>query len=150
MIYLECNPDKALISFLGIPNKEIKHANGKGNICNQLAKSQNVKGMIDEDPSSPQPSYMKRLMLHSHEHNVRMLYDKNANNYMIVLCPTLEEWILKAVKQAGVDPGAFGLPTEAKELHQMINTKLDNFKRLLKGLERKSMMLTSLEKLVRL
>ena len=150
MIYLECDPDKALISRMGISNKEIKHAYGKGNVCKQLEKNRNVKGMVDEDPLSHQPNYMKRLTLHSYEHDVRMLYDKNANNYIIVLCPKLEDLILKSVKQAGVDPGAFGLPNEARELHQMINTKLDSFKRLLNGLDGKSKMLTSLEKLVKL
>jgi len=150
MIYLECDPDKALISLMGISNKEIKHAYGKGNVCKQLEKSRNVKGMVDEDPLSHQPNYMKRLTLLAYEHDVRMLYDKNANNHMIVLCPRLEEWILKAAKEAGVNIGTFGLSNDARELHQMINTKLDSFKRRLKGLERKSKMLTSLEKLVKL
>lgn len=149
MIYLECDPDKALISTLGIPSKDIKHANSKGNVCNHLAKNKNVKGLVDEDPLSSQPNYLKRLKLHSFEHSIRVLYDEKASNHLIVLCPVLEEWILKAAKEAGVEVGDYGLPNETRQLHQMINTRIDSFKKLLKVMLGKSKMLTSLENIVK-
>ncbi len=61
MIYLECNPDKALVKALGITKKEIFHTGNKGNVCKRLQKSKNSKGTVDEDPSSIQPNYIKKL-----------------------------------------------------------------------------------------
>ena len=57
MIYLECDPDKALVKALGMSNKAIQHVYSKGNVCNKLAKSSHSKGLVDEDPTSPQPAF---------------------------------------------------------------------------------------------
>ncbi len=103
MIYLECDPDKALVQTLGLPAKEIKHVYSKGNVCNKLAKSSQSKGMVDEDPLSSQPSYIEKLRLQSHEHQIKILYDEKAQNRLIVLCPRLEEWVLRAAQDAGVN-----------------------------------------------
>ncbi|GEM_PF-4490624 len=48
MIYLECDPDKALAKALGMSNKEIKHVYSKGNVCNKLAKSSHAKRSTQE------------------------------------------------------------------------------------------------------
>jgi hypothetical protein len=149
MIYLECNPDKALVSVLGIPNKEIKHAFSKGNVCNQLAKHKNVKGVVDEDPASPQPSYVGKLKLHSHEHGIKFWHDDKNQNRLIMLCPRLEEWILKAAQDAGVNMQDYGLPNHANQSHHIINTRLDSLKNLIKSTRDKSKMLMALEGLLK-
>ncbi|MDZ7313714.1 MAG: hypothetical protein ONB45_20835 [candidate division KSB1 bacterium] len=148
MIYLECEPDKVLVSVLGIPSKEIKHAHSKGNVCNKLAKSSHSKGLVDEDPPSAQPSYIGQLRLHSHEHQIKLLYDEKAQNLFIVLCPRLEEWILAAAKEAGVDIQDYGLPPEANQLHKVINTRLGSLALLIESIKRRSKMLKSLEHLM--
>jgi hypothetical protein len=146
MIYLECEPDKVLVKALGISRKEIKHAFSKGNVCNKLEKSRNSKGLVDEDPLRPQPTYIGKLKLHSHEKDIKLLSDENAQNYLIMLCPTLEEWILKAVKELGVNIVNFGLPDDAGKLHKIINIKLGSFENLIEDIKkRKSGMLKTLE-----
>jgi hypothetical protein len=147
MIFVECDPDKALLRTLGVPRKKINHSGNKGNICNKLAKSKRCKGLVDEDPTSTQPSYIGKLKLLSAENNIKLLYDKKGDNHLIVLCPRLEEWILFAAKEAGVGIDDFGLPNQAKRLHQ-ISTKVENFVNLIKALKGKSQMLKALETMI--
>lgn len=68
MIYVECKPDTTLLSVLGVPRKEIFHAGGKGNVCVRLSKITDSKGLVDEDPESPQPGYLKKLKSYSAEY----------------------------------------------------------------------------------
>lgn len=149
MIFVECEPDKALLRTLGVPRKQINHSGNKGNICNRLAKTKSSKGLIDEDPSSTQPSYIGKLKLLSAENNIKLFHDKGGDNYLIVLCPRLEEWILRAAQEAGVSPNDFGLPNGANQLHKIINTKVETFVILLKGLKGKSKMMKVLETMIK-
>lgn len=146
MIYLECKPDKALASALGIPRREISHERGKTKVCKKLEKYNNSKGLVDEDPFGTQPRYIEKLKVRSNKHSVKILQDEKNNNYLIVLCPALEGWVLEAVKEAKIDISNYGLPSEPNRFHTAINTRLGNFERLLEDLiKQKSAMLKTLE-----
>lgn len=149
MIYLECKPDKALVGALGVPRKEIRHLFSKGNVCNKLEKSRNSRGLVDEDPLSTQPSYIRKLKPYSEKAGIKLLHDEDNQNYLIILCPTLEEWILEVVKEVGIDMSSYGLPDDTSRLHEAINTKLKNFKYLLDDIKQKSSMLKTLEGFVK-
>lgn len=149
MMYLECYPDKALVRALGIRKKEIYHAGSKGNVCKKLEKSSKSKGLVDEDPFSTQPSYVGKLKTNSYEYDIKLLYDEKAKNHLIVLCPRLEDWILKAAKEAKVDVENYRLPDDAYELHKIINVKLDNFVHLIEDIKKRSKMLKTLEKVIK-
>ncbi len=138
MIYVECYPDQALVHALGIVRKEITHAHSKGNVCNRLVKVRDRFGMIDEDPASSQPSYLRKLKEQWRQNEVKLLYDGALNNFIIVLCPRLEEWILKAAKECNVRIEEFGLPASAHELHKTIGSNIANFKKLLEAIKTKS------------
>jgi len=144
MIYLECDPDKALMRALGLAAKEIKHVYSKGNVCNKLAKSRYSKGLIDEDPASPQPAYIGKLKLHFHQHDIKLLQDDKAQKQLIVLCPRLEEWILKAAREAKVNIQDYGLPNGARQLHEIINMRVESLEKLIKSIKDKSQMLKTL------
>lgn len=150
MIYLECNPDKALVMAMGVHKKEIYHSGGKSNVCKNLAKNRKSIGLVDEDPYSPQPSYIGKLKIKSNEQAIKLLYDENARNYLIILCPKLEDWILKAAKEAKVNVEDYSLPDDASELHEIINIKPEKFLRLIEDLKKKkSKMLKNLETLLK-
>jgi len=152
MIYVECDPDKALVSILGVPRKEIFHAGGKGNVCVRLSKTTDSKGLIDEDPESPQLGYLKKLKSCSAEYtkyNIKLLSDEKFRNSVIVLSPRLENWILEAAKEAGMNMEEYGLPNNANNLHKVINIKLESFKKLIEEMKQKSKMLKRLERLIR-
>ena len=139
MIYVECKPDLALVkSLTNVTRRGITHEfKGKGEICNRLRQQTNCKGLIDEDPSSGQPRYVKEARLENDlsEHEIKVLHDNTNNNYIIVLCPRLEEWVLKAAREAGIDVRKYNLSNDAAKLHREINLSLDKFEDLLDDLK---------------
>jgi len=149
MIYLECEPDKALVKALGIPRKEIKHMFSKGNVCNRLEKSKNSKGLVDEDPVSAQPSYIGKLKPFLNKHGIKLLLDEKNQNQLILLCPRLEDWILNVTKEVNIDVLKYGLPNDPNKLHGALNVKLDKFRDLIDKIKQKSEMLKTLEEFIR-
>lgn len=148
MIYLECNADFALVGILGVPRQEREHSGNKGNVCNKLKKARNSKGLVDEDPRTVQPSYLESLHLLSREHEIKVLYDEKGQNYLIILCPGLEAWIIKAAKETETNMEKFGLPDDSNELHKIINSKIPKFVSLLEYMKQNSRMLKALERIL--
>ena len=152
MIFVECKSDLALVkSLTNIARREITHEfKGKGEICNRLRKRTNCKGLLDEDPSSGQPHYVKEARLENDltEHDIKVLHHNSTNNLLIVLCPRLEEWILKAAREADIDVRKYDLPNDASRLHRHINLSLDKFENLLEDLKDSSNRLKTLKRLL--
>jgi hypothetical protein len=61
----------------------------------------------------------------------------------------LEEWILRAAQELGINVEDYGLPNKANQLHKVINTKIENLVRLLENRKRQSKMLKTLEGFVK-
>jgi hypothetical protein len=142
MIYIECNPDLSLIkSLVNIRKRDIIHSfKGKGEICNLLRNISDTTAMIDEDPFKPQPPYIKETIIEkdlTNEGIILRLHQKT-KNHLIVICPDLEGWIIKACQEAQIDIGKYGLPHDARKLHGEINLILDKYERLLDDLKKSS------------
>jgi len=151
MIYLECNTDEALAKALGVHSNEIFHSGNKGNVCRNLAKKQKSIGLVDEDPSSAQPSYFGKLKIRSNDNDIKFMYDDKNKNYMIILCPRLEDWIIKAAKESRIDMKDYNLPDDAYELHKINFKSLNNFTKLIEDMEkRKCKMLMALGTFLRM
>lgn len=135
-LFLECNPDEILAKTLGVPQSAITHSNDKGGVCKRLSNSTGMKGMIDEDPMSAQPAYLKGLKEKEKIHSIRYLIDYHRSHTVIVLCPRLEEWILQACKNrtGWIDITRFGLPDNSNRLHEDINFRLKNFQKAVQKL----------------
>lgn len=151
MIYTECKPDSTLVKLLRISKKQIIHLGCKPEVCKQLAKREDWKGLVDEDPSRVQPPYLKRLQVKKNLSNygLKILSDNSKNNDLIVLCPRLEEWVLKAVKDAKIDIKQYNLPDDGEQLHKVINIDLKKFEKLVNDLKGKSKMMKALEKSIK-
>ena len=152
MIFVECKPDLALVkSLTNISRRGITHEfKGKGEICNRLKKQTNCKGLIDEDPSSGQPRFVKEARLENDlsEHDIKVLRHSSTDNHLIVLCPRLEEWTLNAAREARIDVRKYNLPNDAARLHREINISLDKFEDLLEDLRDSSDRLKTLKRLL--
>ncbi len=154
MIYFECKPDEKLVRTLaGFGRRELKHGANKSEICKLLEKSRGCKALLDEDPLSHQEPYFKKLPRTAVKDfpawSLRLLQDRNSNT-VIMLCPRLEGWILGLAESSGISLVDFNLPAEENKLHEVINTRLDNYQKFLKELlKRKSPSLISLQKLLR-
>lgn len=146
MIYLECDSDKAFVRALDIPKKEIVCADGKGNVCNYLEKNMHSVGLVDEDPLSAKPNYMNKLRIHLNENNIKLFFDEKNKNYLIVLHPRLEEWILEVAKNASIDPAKYGFPDNVKQFRRQLNLRLDKkFGEFVQDLRDKSQVVRKLE-----
>jgi hypothetical protein len=106
--------------------------------------------LLDEDPSSAQPRYIKEAKLEDDlfEHDIKVLHHNSTNNRLIVLCPTLEAWILKAVREAGIDIRRYNLPNNPTRLHSEINISLGKIENLVEELKESSNKLKALKRLL--
>ena len=147
MFYVECNTETTLLKTLGIPRRKIRHVHGKGNVCNLLKKQKNSIGIIDEDPGSAQPTYLKELKLIEEKDDLKCLTDKN-NNQIIVICPEIEDWIFKTSKEDRVDLKKYNLPDNLHNFRKEVELKLDRFELLLRELINKSQRMKTLLRLI--
>jgi hypothetical protein len=148
--HLECLPDECLAKTLGHSNGDIYHHNDKGRVCRYMQSNKNVVGMVDEDPNSAQPPYLRSLKEVSFIHNIRSLEDSTMRNRLVVLCPRLEEWIIKVCDLNQVDITQFGLSKRGNDLHREINGKLKNLESLILHLrDKKAPEIKHLDKLLK-
>lgn len=134
-LFVECKSDQTLALAVGVPMRLIEHAAGRGGVCSQLARRTGVSGLVDEDPGSLPPSYMKPLIQESWEHEVRLLLDTSKHNRVVVLSPRLEGWIVRTAKSAGLKMTDFGFDSDdGVKLHGEINQRLGSLSRLVETL----------------
>lgn len=138
MIYVECKPDGVLVRHVtDLSRRQVGHEiQGKGAVCNRLMNSRDLVAMVDEDPGKTQPRYMRQLSL-GREHvdlGLKLYYDRRRNNRIIVLCPDMEEWLLRAVNDMGLDIENYGLPRRANALHSVINSDERKIEKVLSAL----------------
>ena len=151
MIYVECKPDSKLVkSITNVSKRGIVHESNKFEVCRRLEKRKSCTGLIDEDPLSVQPRYIRKTRLENDlsEHDIKVLHHSSTDNRLIVLRPRLEEWVLKAAKEAGIDVRKYDLPNDAAKLHRHINISLDKFENLLEDLKDSSSRLKTLKRLL--
>ncbi len=138
MIYVECKPDELLVrQVTNLPRRQVVHeAKGKGGVCNRLMRNRDLVAMVDEDPGATQPTYMAQLSLSREitDLGLKLYLDSRRNNRVIVLCPRLEEWLLRAVSDMGFDIETYRLPRRASALHSAINLDERKIQRLLTDL----------------
>ena len=138
MIYVECKPDGVLVRHVtDLSRRQVRHEiQGKGAVCNRLKKNTDLLAMIDEDPGKTQPTYMAQLSLSREiaHLGLKLYLDRRRNNRVIVLCPRLEEWLLRATTDLELNIENYGLPRRAKAFHDAINLDERKIQRLLTDL----------------
>jgi hypothetical protein len=121
MIHLECDNDEALVRVLGIPSRDISHHAGKPRVAKALKDSQRagVVGLVDEDPGSIGPPYLKEFMLVEDltDLGLRRLKHRTSDKWLIEIRPDLEPWLYATAKKAGIRPSEHHLPEKLSVLH---------------------------------
>ncbi len=69
---------------------------------------------------------------------MRIYAHNSLDSYIIMLRPRLEEWILEACKEAGIDPQDYDLPRDPDKFHQIVNIRFNEFSKLLRDLYAKN------------
>jgi len=140
MYLVECKPDAVLVKSLTLTSrKNIEHAGNKSELLKKLTERYgNSKGMIDEDPWSIQPPYLRKFRekYDLTSFNLKILHQTSKNNTLIMLRPRLEEWVLEAAHEANIDFKKYDLPNDPIKLHECINIQIDKFQRLVEDLAR--------------
>ena len=121
MIHLECDNDEALVRGLGIPRRDITHHAGKPRVAKALQQSKpgGVVGLVDEDPGSNGPPYLKEFKLVDDlpELGLRRCKHRASEKWLIKIRPDLEPWLYATAKQAGLSPSDHRLPENHHMLH---------------------------------
>ena len=136
MIYVECKPDKLLVETLtGWSGREIIHENDKYRVMKTLRRQTNGRAMVDEDPTSNQPLYLTEMQIQEEfsTMGLRVLSDESRGNRAVVLCPRLEEWVIRGANEAGVSltDRRYNLPSTVSALHRVINADERKLERLI-------------------
>jgi len=153
MVFLvECDADRALVRTLTSTSKRnIIHSGGGSNVIINLTKRyENSKGLVDEDPGSSKPRSFQRFReteLFERE-ALKIMYHNDRNNHLIILKPRLEDWVLGAARESGVDIKRYDLPDDALRLHEMINVHLGRFEELIEDLKQRSRRMAKLREIL--
>ncbi len=138
MIYVECKPDGILVRALTtMPQREIIHEiKGKYEVVKKISRRKSCGAVIDEDPASNQPAYLATMVTLQDlpERGLKVLGDES-DNRIVVMCPRLGEWTIRAAREGRVDVSRFNLPDDPLKLHGIINADLRKFERLVEDLK---------------
>jgi len=102
--------------------KCVRCAGGIGEVCNKLEDSINSCGLVDEDPTRSRPSYLENLLRNtviSNNYDVIVAHDKKRNNYLIILSPDREGWLIQTAKILGINLKSFSLSSDPKEFKRI-------------------------------
>ncbi len=135
MILVECKPDETLLRVLGVPRKEIRHCRGKSVVCNEVRRAGNTLGLVDEDPGRPPERVLRAHRPEEKAEQGLTVFQVGTGGEIIVLCPRLEEWVLDAAREVGLEPKQFGLPDSGGELHRIVNQHLDKWERFIRAIQ---------------
>ncbi|MDX2287145.1 MAG: hypothetical protein NW241_23480 [Bacteroidia bacterium] len=134
-IVVECKADETMVrALLGQPRRAIIHQPNKGEVGNFLRKRQGLIAIVDEDPGSGQPAWLKPILESEHLHGIRSSPTVSGHHLVIVICPRLEEWVLSQAAACRLDPKLYGLPTDARSLHKEVTRRLDAWSSMLSEL----------------
>jgi len=141
MILVECKPDRVLIKklFPSISLKSIRCKNGKSEVIKQICKTHHqelskftkVLGMVDKDPKKTKIRLFDEYNLIEDYNKYDISFYKHPNNRLLIeLNPRLEEWILATAKSENVDVRNFDFTDDANEFHDIVNSNLENYEKL--------------------
>lgn len=138
-ILVECYPDAALLRSLGVSSKQLRHERCKGEVVKRVLKFAPATGLIDEDPTSAQPREMDNYKQVDTAEGLCLLARRDCKDKrLIVICPKLEDWLIKRAKTSGIQPEDYGLPSNPDRLHSIPRyEQKEGFRRFLEELKEK-------------
>ena len=118
----ECYVDTKVTEIAGQTGK-CNHQHGCGDVANQLKnklKDNIAIGIIDEDKDKgPAAKYFSEFIDIKVENNLVLKRHKERQQYLILICPEIEEWLLKDARAIGINTSDFNLPEDLKGLKQL-------------------------------
>jgi hypothetical protein len=113
----ECHVDTALARFFVQDAILVSHESGQGNVGNAMKKATNqdnivLIGWIDDDKIKH--SYFNDFQTIIHENNIIFKQKDNKNEYLIVIQPAAEKFLLEAANEVNLHLSPYNLPEDFK------------------------------------
>ena len=139
MIYVEGKADQLLAQRLSkLPHREVRPVGDKSETLARLGGEVENLAMVDEDPTEAQPIQLFRMQSIANltDAGLKVYADRRRGNRVIVICPRLEDWLIAAAEDVGIELPArrYNLPQNPISLHRAINRDLRKLERLIDNL----------------
>jgi hypothetical protein len=113
----ECHVDTALAKFFVKDNILVNHESGQGNVGNAMKKASILEnivlvGWIDDD--KVKHSYFNDFQTIIHENNIILKQKSDTNEYLIVIQPAAEKFLIEAANEVNLNFQLYNLPEDFK------------------------------------
>jgi len=120
-VFVECFLDSALARFMGFPRRQVGHENCKGNVLRSLAKwDGQAVGIVDADTGKlhSNPAEMAKYCGQGGSHGLKfMKYSTDDRKSLILIDPTLENWLFARANACRLQLRDYGLPESPHAMH---------------------------------
>jgi hypothetical protein len=144
----ECYVDTKVAEIAGGGTWRYNHQHGCGDVANELKftlKDRIAIGIIDEDKNKGQSArYFEEFDQIIETNNLILKKHKSKKQYLILICPEIEQWLMNDAKIVRIDPSHenFKLPSDMKGFTERTKRKdinaNDGFYRFIKALIREN------------
>lgn len=123
----ECYVDTKTVEIVTGSSEKYNHQHGCGQIANLLKKRLKdfvALGIIDEDKNKgPVAKYFLEFEEIRSEKGLILKKHKERKQYLILICPEIEEWLLTNANSVNIDPADFNLPSNLNGFKQRTKTQ---------------------------
>lgn len=123
----ECHVDTKVAEIITQASEKFNHQHGCGQIANQLKnrlKNNFALGIIDEDKNKgPVAKYFFEFHEIKSINGLILKKHNDRKQYLILICPEIEEWLLMEAMAVGIDPTSYNLPPNLHGFKQITKTK---------------------------
>lgn len=141
----ECYADTKVAEILGQRSGRYNHQHGHGNVAKTMRvalKDKYALGIIDEDTIKVRKAqYFSGFADIKIENNLVLKKHSELQQYLILICPAIEKWLIENAVAVNLLPATFGLPNQLKDFsHISKATNIDKniaFYRFIKELIKK-------------
>ncbi len=123
----ECHVDTKVAEIITHASEKYNHQHGCGQIANQLKnrlKDKIALGIIDEDKNKgPLPHYFSEFEEMKSENGLILKKHNTRKQYLILICPEIEKWLMTNANFVNVKFSDFNLPLDLNGLKQITKTQ---------------------------
>lgn len=123
----ECYVDTKVAEIITYATEKYNHQHGCGQIASQLKnrlKNNIALGIIDEDKNKgPMAKYFLEFEEIKSENGLILKKHVTREQYLILICPEIEKWLLSTADSVGVTLVNFNLPNQLKGFKQITKTQ---------------------------
>lgn len=123
----ECYVDTKVAEIAGQATRKYNHQHSCGDVANQLKNKlkDNVSiGIIDEDKhKGPAAKYFSEFDVVKTENNLILKKHKTRKQYLVLVCPEIEEWLMADASYVNINPTDYDLPESMKGFKEITKTQ---------------------------